>query len=121
MSFLEAPLRIALEATSGARVVALVGLDGMIVATAGEPQGAALDVVVASYADLVRRAARVASECGMDGLDELSVSTGDGIAVVRVVTSSYGLLGLLDPGGSFGRMRYELHKAALALLPELED
>ena len=120
MNAIEVPLHEALEATSGARAVALVGLDGMIVASAGEAIGASLDVVTASFADLVRRAARVSAECGLDGLDELSVSTGDGTAVVRIVTSSYGLLGVLEPGGSFGRMRYELHKAALALLPDLD-
>ena len=121
MTLLEVPLQNALDATAGARVVALVGLDGMLVATAGNGGDRSLEAVVASYADLVRRAARVGSECGMDGLDELAVTTGDGTAVIRVVTSAYGLLGLLDPGGSYGRMRYELHKAALSLLPELED
>jgi len=119
MNDLERTLEAVVDAVSGARTAALIALDGMPVATAGDTGDLSLDVLAASYADLVRRAARCAQDCGMAGADDLVVSGPGGTVVVRAITPDYALLAVLAAGGSLGRARYELHKAALALHGEL--
>jgi len=119
MSSLEAPLRAILESVSGATAAALLGLDGMPVASAGTRQDVPLDLIAASYADLVRRADRCATECGLSETRELILASDRAVLVVRVVTPEYALVVVLEADGSLGRARYEMHKASLGLLQEL--
>jgi predicted regulator of Ras-like GTPase activity (Roadblock/LC7/MglB family) len=107
-------------AVEGARAVLLVSMDGMIVAGKGEDDDLSWDLVVASYADLVRRIGSVHREAGIGSPAELVVTASDATLVFRVVTPEYALLAVLPPGGSLGRTRFELRKAASRILPELE-
>jgi len=107
-------------AVEGARAVLLVGMDGMVVAGKGEDDDLPWDLVVASYADLVRRVGSVHREAGIGSPAELVVTASDATLVFRVVTPEYALLAVLPPGGSLGRTRFELRRAASRILPELE-
>lgn len=120
MNELEAPLHEVVERVSGARVAALIGMDGMIVSRAGDADAVPLDLFVATYADLVRRADRSATECGLSSTQEMIVGTEAGTMVLRVVTGEYGVLAVLAPGGSLGRARYELQRTAYGLRDSLE-
>ncbi len=106
-------------AVQGARAVLLVGMDGMIVAGKGDDADLPWDLVVASYADLVRRAIGFHQEAGVDAPAELVVTSASAAIVFRAVTAEYALLAVLPPGGSLGRARFELRKAAGQILPEL--
>jgi predicted regulator of Ras-like GTPase activity (Roadblock/LC7/MglB family) len=110
-----------LEVVGGARAAIVMGTDGMIVASAGEPLGAGLDVVAACWADLDRRTRLASSESGLGEPAELITSSDAGSVVLRRVTPDYGILLLLAPGGSLGRARFELRKAASRIRPELES
>jgi predicted regulator of Ras-like GTPase activity (Roadblock/LC7/MglB family) len=107
-------------AIDGTRAVLLVGMDGMVVAGKGEDGDLPWDLVVASYADLVRRVASVHREAGIEKPAELVVVAADAALVLRTVTPEYALLAVLPPGGSLGRARFELKKAASRILPELD-
>ena len=61
MSSLEAPLHAVLESVSGARAAALLGLDGMPVATVGASGDLPVDLITASYADLAGAAGNPAA------------------------------------------------------------
>jgi predicted regulator of Ras-like GTPase activity (Roadblock/LC7/MglB family) len=106
-------------AVAGARAVLLVGMDGMIVAGDGETGDLPWDLVVASYADLFRRIGSIHREAGIDDPAELVVTTPAATLVLRAVTPEYALLMVLAPGGSLGRARFELRKAASQVQPEL--
>ena len=107
-------------AVEGARAVLLVIMDGMIVAGKGEDDDLSWDLVVASYADLVRRIGSVHREAGIGSPAEFVVTAADAALLFRAVTPEYALLAVLPPGGSLGRTRFELRKAASRILPELE-
>ena len=51
---------------------------------------------------------------------ELIMTSDRGTVLLRLVTPEYGLLVVLAPGGSLGRARFELRKAASRVRPELE-
>jgi predicted regulator of Ras-like GTPase activity (Roadblock/LC7/MglB family) len=119
MSSLETPLEAVLESVSGARAAALLGLDGMPVATVGARGDLPLDLIAASYADLARRGSRSSRESGLSDTVELVVVAAGGTVVLRIVDDEYGLLVVLEPHGSLGRARYEMYKAAVVLEHEL--
>ena len=107
------------ESVEGVDAVFVVGMDGMIVT--GKPGATApWDWIAASYTEIVRKIASAHGEAGM-ALPEELVITGEGPALVlRRVTEEYALLLALKPeAGSLGRARFELRKAASALVPEL--
>ena len=116
---LESTLRRATDAVPGARGIFLMGTDGVPVAGAGGGGDLEMDVVTASYADLLRRIGEANREIRLDAPTELVVGCPGVKLVYRSVTPEYGLLAVLEPDGSVGRARYELLKASLALRPEL--
>lgn len=109
-----------LERVEGARTAILSGLDGMIVAVAssgtGEPPA---DLLAASLADLFRKVESAHLEAGLPPPRELTAGSADGTLAVRAVTRDYLLIALLGPGGSVGHLRFELHRAASRIEPEL--
>ena len=106
-------------AIGGSRAVLLVGMDGMVVAGTSRDGDLPWDLVVASYADLVRKVGVIHREAGLEAPTELVVHGADASLVVRAVTPEYALLAVLGPGGSLGRARFELRRAAGQILPEL--
>lgn len=108
------------EIVEGARTVALVALDGVVVASEGEREDPDLDVVAASYPDLFRKVAAAHAEAGLPPPTELIVRGVDATVVLRAVDSDYALLAVLGERGSLGRARFELAKAAAAVRPEVE-
>ena len=55
----------------------------------------------------------------MSDTTEMVIASDRATVVMRVVTADYGVVVVLEPGGSLGRARYEMHKASLALVDEL--
>lgn len=117
----ERELRAPVERVPGVRWVGLIGLDGVPVAQSGGASEVPVDELAASYADLIRRIAATHREVDVGPPSEVVMSSHDARIVVRTVTVDYGLIAILGPEASLGRARYELHKAALNLRPELDD
>lgn len=117
---LDEALASLVETVGGARVALLVGMDGVIVSSAGESSGPGWDLVAACWTDLERRARLANAETGLGEPVELIMTSDQGVVLLRLVTREYGLLVVLAPGGSLGRARFELRKAASRVRPELE-
>ncbi|MBZ5637914.1 MAG: hypothetical protein LAO51_04060 [Acidobacteriia bacterium] len=117
---LDETLAALLTSVQGARAALLIGSDGIIVAGDGGGGDLPWDLVVASYADLLRRVGLVNREAGIEEPTELVVNAPSVTLVIRRVTPEYGLLMALAPCGSLGRARFELRKAASRIQPELE-
>jgi predicted regulator of Ras-like GTPase activity (Roadblock/LC7/MglB family) len=118
---LDETLATLLETVREARAALLVGMDGIVVAGEGRAGDLPWDLVVASYTDLLRRIGAVNREAGIGDPVEMVVTAGDTTLVLRSVTPDYGLLVALPAGGSLGRARFELRKAAGRIRPELAD
>jgi predicted regulator of Ras-like GTPase activity (Roadblock/LC7/MglB family) len=108
------------ERAAGVRSVLLLGADGVVVAGTGDDRGG-WDPLAASYADLARRTETANRDVDLPRPREWVVGCDTATLVLRAVTDEYLLLAVLAPGGSLGRTRYELRKAAAAALPELQD
>jgi predicted regulator of Ras-like GTPase activity (Roadblock/LC7/MglB family) len=115
---IERSLRAVRRDVAGVQAVMLVDGQGMLVAAVGG-QRSTLDVVAASYTDLVRRAAGANREADLEDTDEMIVTGGFGAVVYQGVTGEYGLLALLTPRALVGQARFALRHAAAALVPEL--
>lgn len=112
-------LKDLLQRVEGCRAAFLLGLDGMIIAGSGEGGREAWELAAASYADLMRRAARVNEEAALGAPMELVVGSANGTLAIRAVRSDCAILVALAPGGSLGRARFELRKASERLQTEL--
>ena len=108
-------LRRIAERVEGTRAVSLVGVDGIPIDTYGPGEGVSIESVAAEMGAFVK------SNRPMDGgsVQQLCLVTDDGKAILSRVTEEYYLLLLLTREGNFGRGRFELKKAALALEKEL--
>ena len=118
---LDDALKQAAAAAEGIDGVFLVAMDGMEVARSGDPGDFPLEIVAASYADIMRKLEAAGHEAEFDPPEEMMVTTRGRKLIFRSVTPEYGLLAVLSPRGILGRARFELVKAARALRPELEE
>ena len=103
----------------GARCVVLSGVDGVLVASAVADGGPPPDVVAASLADLFRRVAAAHRDAGLAPPKEFTTGAPGEQAALTEVTPQYVLMAVLQGGGSLGRARFTLKRAASALQAEL--
>ena len=108
-------LRRIAERVEGTRAVSLVGVDGIPIDTYGPGEDFSVESVAAEMGSFVK--ANRPSEGGP--VQQLCLVTDEGKAILSRVTEEYYLLLLLTREGNFGRGRFELKKAALALEKEL--
>jgi predicted regulator of Ras-like GTPase activity (Roadblock/LC7/MglB family) len=116
---LEEVLGKAADAVHGALGVHLISLDGMPVASSPDPGGDPIDVVAASWADLVKKISAANEETDWEPPEELIMTCPSFKLLFRSITPEYALLAVLERAGSLGRARYELIKAAHTLRDEL--
>jgi predicted regulator of Ras-like GTPase activity (Roadblock/LC7/MglB family) len=112
-------LKRLLADVEGARCVLLASHDGMVVASAVAAEGPAPELVAASLADLFGKVVVAHREAGLAGPREFTSSGSSSQAALRAVTPHYVLVAVLGEGGSLGRTRFALRKAAAALAPDL--
>jgi predicted regulator of Ras-like GTPase activity (Roadblock/LC7/MglB family) len=98
MNIFQDALRRIAERVDGARVVSLVGLDGIPIDSYGSIDGLSAESVA---------------------VQQLSLVTDRFVSILSRVTEEYYLLLLLSQDGNIGRGRFELRKAAAALEKEL--
>lgn len=117
---LDDTLRNIRESVEGVRAVWLVGLDGIPVAGSAEPAFGRADDIAATYADLLRKARAANGELERPEPFEIIVGDAEGSVVVRSVTGDYAFLGIIAPGGSLGRLRFEFRRACPGVAAEVE-
>ncbi len=115
MNVFQDTLRRIAERVEGTRAVSLVGLDGIPIDTYGPGEGVSVESVAAELGSFVKSSSPLDS----GDVQQLCVVTDAGKAILSRVTEEYYLLLLLTREGNFGRGRFELRKAALALEKEL--
>ncbi len=106
-----------LNRTEGSVGVLIMGLDGIPVERAWRKNAphANLDIAVAEYTSLIRRASQSNGDTGLGGLNEITVSNENAIFIMRLLGEDYFLVLILAPGGNFGRGRFELRRAELKM------
>lgn len=117
MNVFQDTLRRIAERVEGTRAVSLVGLDGIPIDTYGPGEGVSVETVAAEMGSFVKSSRP--AEPGTGIVQQLCLVTEEGKAILSRVTEEYYLLLLLSREGNFGRGRFELRKAALALEKEL--
>jgi predicted regulator of Ras-like GTPase activity (Roadblock/LC7/MglB family) len=118
MNVFQDSLRRIAERVEGTRAVSLVGVDGIPIDTYGPGEGVSVESVAAELGSFVK-SSRPAEPGGGGAVEQLCLVTDEGKAIFSRVTEEYYLLLLLSREGNFGRGRFELRKAALALEKEL--
>lgn len=117
MNVFQDSLRRIAERVEGTRAVSLVGVDGIPIDTYGPGEGVSIESVAAEMGAFVKSSRPSDGEAG--AVQQLCLVTDAGKAILSRVTEEYYLLLLLSREGNFGRGRFELRKAALALEKEL--
>jgi len=117
MNVFQDALRRIAERVEGTRAVSLVGVDGIPIDTYGPGESVSVETVAAEMGSFVKSSRP--SESGVGSVQQLCLVTEAGKAILSRVTEEYYLLLLLSREGNFGRGRFELRKAALALEKEL--
>ncbi|MEZ5307319.1 MAG: hypothetical protein R2684_09265 [Pyrinomonadaceae bacterium] len=109
-----------MKRTEGSLGVLIMGLDGIAVEKVWR-EGAApgnLDVAVAEYTSLVRRASQGNEDTGLGELNEITVSNSHAVFIMRLLGEGYFLALIMEPEGNFGRGRFELRRAELKMQHE---
>jgi predicted regulator of Ras-like GTPase activity (Roadblock/LC7/MglB family) len=101
----------------GALAVSLIGLDGIAIESI-KKNGVPLDVLGAEFGGFVK-SIRPNPELGTGEVLQFSLVTEKYIAFLSAVTPEYFILLVMRPDGNYGRARFELAKAKLALRDEL--
>lgn len=117
MNVFQDALRRIAERVEGTRAVSLVGVDGIPIDTYGPGEGASVESVAAEMGSFVKSSRP--DDSGSGPVQQLCLVNDRGKAILSRVTEEYYLLLLLSREGNFGRGRFELRKAALALEKEL--
>jgi predicted regulator of Ras-like GTPase activity (Roadblock/LC7/MglB family) len=119
MNVFQDTLRRIAERVEGTRAVSLVGTDGIAIDSYVSSEGLPMESLAAESGSLVKaaRAARALAEHGP--IQQLTVASDRAATILCRVTDEYYLVLLLARDGNFGRGRFELRKAAVALEKEL--
>ncbi|MEO6392256.1 MAG: hypothetical protein ABIP75_10420 [Pyrinomonadaceae bacterium] len=113
-------LQSVIERTEGSIGALIMGTDGIAVEKVllTEGQEANLDIAAAEFTSLVRNAQRTSGDVGLGALTELVVTCETFTLIIRLISSDYFLILALRTDANFGRGRFELRKAELALAKE---
>jgi predicted regulator of Ras-like GTPase activity (Roadblock/LC7/MglB family) len=119
MNVFQDALRRIAERVEGTRAVSLVGVDGIPIDSYGELETLSIESLSAEMGAFVKAAQSPHSALEPAPVQQMSIVTDRSITILSRVTEEYYLLLLLRRDGNFGRGRFELRKAALALEKEL--
>ena len=119
MNVFQDTLRRIAQRVEGTQAVSLVGLDGIPIDSFGSSDGLSVESVAAELGAFVKSLEGPHTSLEATEVQQLTIVTDRSTAILSRVTEEYYLLLLLGPEGSFGRARFELQKAAVALEKEL--
>jgi predicted regulator of Ras-like GTPase activity (Roadblock/LC7/MglB family) len=116
--FLEQLSRIS-DRIGGVLALSLVARDGIPVESVSSDPELDLEVLAAELVSQVRSITENHRELEVGPVQQMSVVTDRLTLIVSSVTDDYYLLLVLGPDGSYGRARFELRRARLALERDL--
>jgi predicted regulator of Ras-like GTPase activity (Roadblock/LC7/MglB family) len=119
MNVFQDTLRRIAERVEGTRAVSLVGVDGIAIDSFVSSEGLPMESLAAETGALVKAARAALALTDHGPIQQLSVASDRAATILCRVTEEYYLLLLLARDGNFGRGRFELRKAAVALEKEL--
>jgi predicted regulator of Ras-like GTPase activity (Roadblock/LC7/MglB family) len=119
MNVFQDTLRRIAQRVEGTQAVSLVGLDGIPIDSFGAADGPSIESVAAELGAFVRSVEGPHTSLEAAAVHQLAIVTDRSTAILSRVTEEYYLLLLLSKEGNFGRGRFELQKAAVALEKEL--
>jgi len=119
MNIFQDTLRRIAEKVEGTQAVSLVGVDGIPIDSYGTTEGLSIEALAAELGAFVKSAQSSHTTLNVSPVQQLALVTASSSAILSRVTEEYYLLLLLSREGNFGRGRFELAKAALALEKEL--
>lgn len=111
------------QRVEGTLSVLIIGVDGIIIDRADTEKAIpslSLELVAAEYTSLLKTALRTADDVEIGKLHELTVFTEAYHFIIKMITDEYYMMFILEPGGNFGRARYELKKAKIILEKEFQ-
>ena len=108
-----------LNKVEGSLGAVVMGTDGISIENRVLDPETNIETLAAEYSSLLKGTAVTTQEIGLGSIEELVVSSENRIIVIRMVTSDYFVLALLDRTGNIGRTRFELKKAKFILEKEL--
>ena len=113
-------LKSIVEKTDGSLGALIMGADGLPVESFFTEAGADanLDVVTASFTQLIRSAGKTGKDLDLGDLRELVIAMDKVTIVMRLFNQDYFAVLAMNPEGNLGRGRYELRKAELTLAKE---
>ena len=101
----------------GALAVSLISLDGIAIDSINE-HDLNLETIGAEFGGFIH-SIRPNEELNTGEVQQFSLMTDRYITILSEVTSEYYVLLVLEPGGNYGRARFELSKARESLRKEL--
>ena len=116
--FLEQLSRIS-DRIGGVLALSLVAKDGIPVESVSSDPDLDIEVLAAELVSQARSIGDNHRELAVGDVQQLSVLTDRLTLIVSAVTSEYYLLLVLGPEGNYGRARFELRRARLALEHDL--
>jgi predicted regulator of Ras-like GTPase activity (Roadblock/LC7/MglB family) len=116
--FLEQLSRIS-DRIGGVLALSLVAKDGIPVESVSSDPDLDIEVLAAELVSQARSIGDNHRELAVGDVQQLSVLTDRLTLIVSVVTQEYYLLLVLGPDGNYGRARFELRRARLALERDL--
>ena len=106
------------ETVDGTLAISLIGLDGIAVETINEAR-VPLDVLAAEFGGFIRSIRLSNTELNTGEVMQFSLTTEKYITFLSAVTPEYFILLVMKPDGNYGRARFELARAKVALRDEL--
>ncbi len=116
--FLEQLSRIS-DQIGGVLALSLVARDGIPVESVSSDPDLDIEVLAAELVSQARSITENHRDLDVGEVQQLSILTNRMTLIVSAVTRDYYLLLVLGPDGNYGRARFELRRARLALEQEL--
>ncbi len=98
--------------------ISLMDLNGIAIDSVN-PGGVQLDVLGAEFGGFVKSIRLSSTDLDTGEVQQFSLVTEKYITMLSAVTNEYYILLVLEPGGNYGRARFELAKARHLLRDEL--
>lgn len=102
----------------GTLAISLIGLDGIAIETINEKR-VPLDVLAAEFGGFIRSIRLSNTELNTGEVLQFSLTTEKYITFLSAVTAEYFIILVMKPDGNYGRARFELARARVALRDEL--
>jgi predicted regulator of Ras-like GTPase activity (Roadblock/LC7/MglB family) len=106
------------DRVDGALAVSLIGLDGIAIESIKNP-AVPLEALGAELGGFIKSVRVSDTEFHTGDVQQVSLVTDRYVAFLSAITPEYFVLLILQPGGNYGRARFELAKAKHLLRDEL--